>query len=146
MPLIWGYYHKWIKWAETFWRLALKPGFHSQMEQFQNALLVPWHMSKVCSTQVLVARTGRQRSTFNECVLGQPTPHYQQLLAGWKQRLYGTINQMKRCWFWNNKPGVVPRAPRLTLLKSGGDEHWADVLAGMCTTGSVALLALFLLQ
>lgn len=145
MPVFWGYYHKLIKWPDTFWRLDLKFGFHSQMEQFQNALLVPWHTNKVCSAQLLVARSGRHHSIFNECVLVQPTPHYQQLLAGGKQRLYGTINQMKRCWFWNNKPGVVPTAPNLTLLKSE-DEHWVDVLAGMCMTGSAALLALFLLQ
>lgn len=99
MPLIWGYYHKWIKWADTFWRLALKSGFHSQMEQFQNALLVPWHTNKVCSTQVLVARSGKHHSTFNECVLVQPPPHYQQLLAGWNQQLYSTITKWKDVGF-----------------------------------------------
>lgn len=43
MPLIWGYYHKLIKWADTFWRLALKPGLHSQMEQFQSAVSAMAH-------------------------------------------------------------------------------------------------------
>lgn len=144
MPLIWGYYHKLIKWADTFWRLALKSGLHSQMEQFQRAVSAMAHEPGV-QDQLLVARSG-QHSTFNECVLVQPTPHYQQLLAGWNQPLYGTINQMKRCWCWNNKPGVVPAAPNLTLVEPREDEHWADVLAGMCLAGFVALLALFLLQ
>lgn len=70
MPVFWGYYHKLIKWPDTFWRLDLKFGFHSQMEQFQNALLVPWHTNKVRSAQLLVARSGRHHSIFNEVRAG----------------------------------------------------------------------------
>lgn len=144
MPLIWGYYHKWIKWADTFWRLALKSGFHSQMEQFQNALLVPWHTGKVCSTRFWWP--GQESTTPHLMCAGTAPTSLPAALGRVKPATLWHNNQMKRCWFWNNKPGGVPGAPKLTLLKSREDEHWADVLAGMCRPGSISLLAPFLLQ